>query len=70
MEILVDINGSDNGIDEAIRGVVNSIGKTKAKLTMVGAPEEVIDIIMGCVIIFIAISGVFKALFMKFGKKK
>ena len=41
-----------------------------AKLTLVGAPEEVIDIIMGCVIIFIAISGVFKALFMKFGKKK
>ena len=41
-----------------------------AKLTMVGAPEEVIDIIMGCVIIFIAISGVFKTLFMKFGKKK
>ena len=41
-----------------------------AKLTMVGAPEEVIDIIMGCVIIFIAISGVFNALFMKFGKKK
>ena len=41
-----------------------------AKLTMVGAPEEGIDIIMGCVIIFIAISGVFKALFMKFGKKK
>ena len=41
-----------------------------AKLTMVGAPEEVIDIIMGCVIIFIAISGVFKALFMKLGKKK
>ena len=41
-----------------------------AKLTMVGAPEEVIDIIMGCVIIFIAISGVFKALFKKFGKKK
>ena len=41
-----------------------------AKLTMVGAPEEVIDIIMGCVIIFIAIAGVFRALFMKFGKKK
>ena len=41
-----------------------------ARLTMVGAPEEVIDIIMGCVIIFIAISGVFRALFMKFGKKK
>ena len=36
MEILVDLNGSDNGIDEAIKGVVNSIGKTKAKLTLVG----------------------------------
>lgn len=41
-----------------------------AKLTMVGAPEEVIDIIMGCVIIFIAISGIFKSLFMKIGKKQ
>lgn len=41
-----------------------------SKLTMVGAPEEVIDIIMGCVIIFIAISGVFRHLFMKMGKKK
>lgn len=39
-----------------------------SKLTMVGAPEEVIDIIMGCVIIFIAISGVFKELFTR--KKK
>ena len=36
-----------------------------AKLTMVGAPDEVIDIIMGCVIIFIAISGVFKAIFTR-----
>lgn len=41
-----------------------------SKLTMVGAPAEVIDIIMGCVIIFIAISGVFRAMFMKIGKKK
>lgn len=41
-----------------------------AKLTMVGAPEEVIDIIMGCVIIFIAISSVFKGLLMKVVKKK
>lgn len=41
-----------------------------SKLTMVGAPEEVIDIIMGCVIIFIAISIVFKQLFMKIGKRK
>ncbi|MBQ3104384.1 MAG: ABC transporter permease [Lachnospiraceae bacterium] len=41
-----------------------------SKLTMVGAPEEVIDIIMGCVIIFIAISQVFKALFKKTVKGK
>lgn len=40
-----------------------------SKLTMVGAPEEVIDIIMGCVIIFIAISSVFKEMFLKIGKK-
>ena len=41
MEILVDVNGSDNGIDEAIKGVVNSIGKTKAKLTMVGDETKI-----------------------------
>jgi simple sugar transport system permease protein len=41
-----------------------------SKLTMVGAPEEVIDIVMGCVIIFIAISGVFKGLFLRMAKKK
>lgn len=41
-----------------------------AKLTMVGAPEEVIQIIMGCVVVFIAISQVFKALLTKFAKRK
>ncbi len=41
-----------------------------SKLTMVGAPAEVIDIIMGCVIIFIAISQVFKVLFSKLVKKE
>ena len=41
MEILIDTNGSDNGIDEAIKGVVNSIGKTKAKLTMVGDETKI-----------------------------
>lgn len=40
-----------------------------SKLTMVGAPEEVIDIIMGCVIIFIAISGVFKQLLTRKRKR-
>ena len=32
MEILVDVNGSDNGIDEAIKGAVSVMGKTKAKI--------------------------------------
>ena len=41
-----------------------------AKLTMVGAADEVIDIIMGCVIIFIAISGVFKEIFTKKLKRR
>ena len=45
MEILIDVNGSDNGIDEAIRGVVNSIGKTKASLTMVGDENKILEII-------------------------
>ncbi len=45
MEILIDANGSDNGIDEAVKGVVNSIGKTKAKLTIVGDEARIKDII-------------------------
>ena len=45
MEILIDVNGSDNGIDEAIKGVVNSIGKTKSKLTLVGDESKITEII-------------------------
>lgn len=41
-----------------------------SKLTMVKAPSEVVNIIMGCVIIFIAISQVFKTIFTSIGKKK
>lgn len=41
-----------------------------SKLTIVKAPSEVIDIIMGCVILVIAISQVFKVLFTKFRKKE
>ena len=41
-----------------------------SKLSIVKAPAEVVDIIMGCVILFIAISQVFKILFQKLGKKK
>jgi hypothetical protein len=41
-----------------------------SKLSMVKAPSEVVDIIMGCIILVIAISQVFKILFRKIGKKK
>ena len=45
MEIIIDANGSDNGIDEAIKGVVNSIGKVKSKLTIVGSEKNIVDFI-------------------------
>lgn len=45
MEILIDSNGSDNGIDEAVKGTVNSIGKTKAKLVLVGDKEKIKEIV-------------------------
>ena len=45
MEILIDVNGSDNGMDEAVKGVVNVVGKTKAKLTLVGDENRIIEII-------------------------
>ena len=41
-----------------------------SKLTMVNAPSEVIDIIMGCVIIIIAICHVVKRLLLSGRKKK
>lgn len=41
-----------------------------SKLSMVKAPAEVVDIIMGCVILFIAISQIFRILFQKFAGKK
>ena len=41
-----------------------------SKLSMVKAPSEVVDIIMGCVILFIAISQIFRVLFARFGKKE
>ncbi len=70
------------GITVALIGASNPIGCIFAgmfygamkyggsKLTMVKAPAEVVDIIMGCVILLIAISPVFKVLFQKSRKKK
>lgn len=41
-----------------------------SKLSIVKAPSEVVDIIMGCVILFIAISQIFRVLFARIGKKE
>lgn len=41
-----------------------------SKLSMVKAPAEVVDIIMGCIVLCIAIVQVFKLLFNKFAKKE
>lgn len=41
-----------------------------SKLSIVKAPSEVVDIIMGCVILFIAISQIFRILFSRMAKKK
>lgn len=41
MEILVDANGSDNGIDEAIRAVIAMKGKVKSRLTLVGDESKI-----------------------------
>ena len=41
-----------------------------SKLSIIKAPSEVVDIIMGCVILFIAISQVFRILLKNLTKKK
>ncbi len=41
-----------------------------SKLSIVKAPSEVVDIIMGCVILFIAVSQIFRVLFGSIIKKK
>lgn len=70
------------GISVALIGASNPIGVIFAgifygamkyggtKLTLVKAPAEIVNIIMGCVIIVIAIAQVFKVLFKSLAKKK
>lgn len=40
------------------------------KLNLVHAPSELVDIIMGCIVLCIAISQIFRVLFKKFSKKE
>ena len=69
--ITVALIGGSNPIGCIFAGIFYGAMKYGgSKLSIIKAPAEVVDIIMGCVILFIAISQVFKALFKKYGKKK
>lgn len=41
MEILIDVNGADNGIIPAINGAIKSIDNVSAKLTLVGDRDKI-----------------------------
>lgn len=69
--ISVALIGSSNPLGCIFAGLFYGAMKFGgSKLNMVQVPSQIISIIMGCVIIFIAISHVFKYLFLKVTKKK
>ena len=41
MEILVDVNGSDNGIEPAIKGSINALSGIESNLTLVGDEKKI-----------------------------
>lgn len=69
--ITVALIGSSNPIGCIFSGLFYGAMKYGgSKLSIVKAPSEVVDIIMGCVILFIAISQVFRILFARFAKRE
>lgn len=69
--ITVALIGASSPIGCIISGIFYGAMKYGgSKLTMVKAPAEIVDIIMGCVIIVIGISQVFKRLFLGLASKK
>ncbi len=69
--ITVALIGSSSPIGCIFSGIFYGAMKYGgSKLSMVKAPSEVVNIIMGCVILFIAISQVFRMLFARFTKKE
>lgn len=69
--ITVALIGSSSPIGCIFSGIFYGAMKYGgSKLSIVKAPAEVVDIIMGCVILFIAISQVFRILFSKLAKKE
>lgn len=69
--ITVALIGSSSPIGCIFSGIFYGAMKYGgSKLSMVKAPSEVVNIIMGCVILFIAISHVFRTLLARFTKKE
>ena len=69
--ITVALIGSSSPIGCIFSGIFYGAMKYGgSKLSIVKAPSEVVDIIMGCVILFIAISQIFKILFSRMAKKE
>lgn len=69
--ITVALIGSSSPIGCIFAGLFYGMMKYGgSKLSLIDAPAEIVDIIMGCVIFFIAVSHVLKRAFQKIGKKK
>ena len=69
--ITVALIGSSNPIGCIFSGLFyGAMEYGGSKLSIVKAPSEVVDIIMGCVVLLIAISHVFKVFVLKAAKKK
>ena len=69
--ITVALIGSSNPIGCIFSGLFYGAMKYGgSKLSIVKAPSEVIDIIMGCIVLLIAIAHVFKVFVLKAAKKK
>ena len=70
-EITVALIGSSNPIGCIFSGLFYGAMKYGgSKLSIVKAPSEVVDIIMGCIVLLIAIAHVFKVFVLKAAKKK
>ncbi len=69
--ITVALIGGSNPIGVIFAGIFyGSMKYGGSKLTLLNAPSEIVNIIMGCVVIFIAIAHIFKMLFLNLARKK
>lgn len=69
--ITVALIGSSNPIGCILAGIFyGGMKYGGSKLSMINAPKEVVDIIMGCIVLLIAISSVFRVLFKRFAGRR